>query len=128
MTRRILKATVKVDDRWHKVPGGPIVHVDHQGEDDRVHVWFEHDSDLDLPGRLLRVFGTGQPLPDEPTRHVGTVLTPGRSFVWHVRELDTGPRAPRTLRIDMDTDLDPAEVGRQIVAAIEAYQRAGGRA
>lgn len=85
MTRTIYKYGVPVDDSWHQVsmPGpARVLHVDCQGAFGTVNVWAE----VDIEGegstvRNMRVFGTGQALPEGST-HVGTAL--GGPFVWHV--------------------------------------------
>ena len=52
---------------------------------DVVELWALHTGSPELP-RAFRAFGTGQPLPAEPTRHVGTSLAAAGRLVWHVME------------------------------------------
>lgn len=134
--KQILKDVIPVDDQWHQV-GGPIVHV--QEQYDQVTVWFEHDDEAPPAPVTVRVFGTGQPLPDEPTRHVGTAILRGAWLaVWHVRELLPTPEAEpepqpqepteQPLVVNVTSSSDPVEVGRQIAKALKAYEQHGGRA
>jgi hypothetical protein len=77
---------VPVDDRWHDLPlSGSVLHV--ASRDPRVvEVWALHTSGTEVT-RTFRVFGTGQPLPAGPLRHVGTALASGGQLVWHLMEL-----------------------------------------
>lgn len=130
--KQIHKAVVPTDDEWHEIPG-PIVHV--QEQYDVVTVWFEHDDEAEPAPRKVRVFGTGQPLPDEPTRHVGTAVMRGAwLMVWHVRELVDVPAVEPEPQPEEPTEQttvvnvtgvsgDPAEVGREVTKALEAYGR-----
>lgn len=131
MTLRILKALVPIDDAWHEIPGGRVVHVDHQthNPDPQISVWFERDDQAEPTTRQVRVFGTGQPLPEERTRHLGTVLMLEGEFVAHLRELVTEPE-PDAVRIvvNFTNVADPEAVQRDIEAAIRRYEQLGGRA
>lgn len=101
MIRRILRWEVPVDDEWHGIGAGRVVHVGdrppqfpHAATGDRVEVWTEEDCPDDFPKteveapRLVRVFGTAQPLPDEARAHVGSALSPLGRLVWHVYAQD----------------------------------------
>jgi hypothetical protein len=84
MTRSVLRYEVPVDDEWHEflLPAGEILHV---GAKDHHTVSFWMVSTDDHAGwrrRSFRVFGTGQPLPLEAGRYIGTaVILP---LVWHL--------------------------------------------
>jgi hypothetical protein len=87
--RAVLKWTVSVDDRPHKIGGGDIVHVavQYPGIMDTVTVWtIEPRNWAAPPKRTVQVFGTGQPLPFFAT-HIGSTLTANGGLVWHVFEL-----------------------------------------
>lgn len=85
--KRVLKWNVPVDDHDHPIGGGPVVHVGCQtGVVDVVQVWTEEP----VPGvrgqRRVRVYGTGQPIPEGDV-HIGSVIapvTPPKTLVWHV--------------------------------------------
>ena len=64
-----------------------IVHVGPDGPADLL-VWAEVDPARPPITRHLRVVGTGNPVPPEVTRHIGSVMAP--PFVWHVYEADGG--------------------------------------
>lgn len=88
MSARVLKWSVPVDDDWHAIGGGQVLHVGNQGAHGTVCVWtLEHDAEPTLSRNVL-VTGTGQPLPDHgddpPLRHIGSTLA--GPFVWHVFE------------------------------------------
>jgi hypothetical protein len=87
MTRRILRYEIPVDGRWHQVtrPRGPIVHVAARTPH-TVEMWALAGAD-DPPLTLTcsyRVFGTGEDLPDEAARHIGTALAAEGRLVWHL--------------------------------------------
>lgn len=44
-------------------------------------IWAEVDDDKPLVKRLIRTYQTGQELPDEPGKYLGTVETLG--YIWH---------------------------------------------
>jgi hypothetical protein len=86
-TAEIRRYEVPVDDEWHGFAlGGPIVHVAAR-RPDVVELWAVHYTDRPvLESRTLRVVGTGQPLPYERLRHIGTAITPDGALVWHLVE------------------------------------------
>lgn len=87
--RRILKWTVRVNDRWQQIGGGRVVYVDCQTGPDSVEVWTDEPDAEMVTMKWARVFATGQPLP-EHAEHVGTVMIfagKGR-LVWHVLRSD----------------------------------------
>jgi hypothetical protein len=84
-TKQVWKATIPVDDQWHEIETGPIVHVacQHGGSRvDTVEIWFENEP---LAPRNYMVVGTGHPVPEFAT-HVGTGIAANGSLVWHVYE------------------------------------------
>lgn len=84
MTKRVLRTEVPVDDQWHQIEVGQgIVHVVTR-RPEVVEVWFLSDDTKPPLVRTMRVFGTGQDLPDEPLRYLGSAVTAGGSLVWHL--------------------------------------------
>lgn len=78
----IYRYQVPIDDRWHEFClSGAILHVASRGPD-AVDVWAYNSGGPEI-ARMLRVFGTGHPLP-EGLRYVGTAIA--EPFVWHVME------------------------------------------
>lgn len=92
MTQRVLKWHVPVDDQIHPIGTGPVLHVDNQLDTHTLTVWTE-ESDEPHGGeaRAVRVFGTGQPLPNFAT-HLGSVLVASGALVWHLYELAPAPK------------------------------------
>ncbi len=86
-TKRVLKWTVPVDDLPHQIGSGKVLHVACQYDVDEVMVWTE-EVDAPQQNRMVRVFGTGHPVPMFAD-HIGSVLTAGGQLVWHVYELAT---------------------------------------
>lgn len=81
--RRVLKWDVPVDDRWHPVGAGPVVHVACQFSEKVVQVWTDESDTFYTPVKAARVYGTGQPLPDNVTVE-GTAVVAGGELVWHL--------------------------------------------
>ncbi|MBD9721966.1 hypothetical protein PV755_09505 [Streptomyces caniscabiei] len=79
----VYRFEVPVDDRWHEIPAcSTPLHVDCR--DPRIVEFWAWRRD-DLPAWHLRVYGTGQPIPDG-TKYRGTALAPGGHLVWHLIE------------------------------------------
>lgn len=87
MSKHIYRYEVPVDDEWHSLPFGRVVFVtpERRLRRDRLEVWVETTESAD-PIRL-RVFGTGQPIPETAT-HVQSVRDD--PFVWHIYQQETG--------------------------------------
>lgn len=81
----IYRYEVPVDDQWHELQlSGAVLHVDCR--DPRVVELWALSSGGPTVTHNFRVYGTGQPLPDRLTCHVGTAITPGGQLVWHLME------------------------------------------
>lgn len=84
MTSTIYRYEIPVDDQWHPLPlSGAIVHVASR-DPYAVELWALDGGPTVTRG--FRVFGTGQPLPDD-VQHVGTAIPPGGRLVWHLMEM-----------------------------------------
>jgi hypothetical protein len=80
----IYRYEVPVDDQWHAMQlSGPILHIDCRNP--RVVELWALNSGGPTVTRGFRVFGTGQPLPDN-VGHIGTAIAPGGQLVWHLME------------------------------------------
>jgi len=85
LDQAIYRYEIPVDGEWHILAlSGGVLHVDCRALD-TVEIWALHSGGPELQ-RAFQVVGTGQPLPDEWKRHVGTCLSPDRRLVWHVVE------------------------------------------
>lgn len=93
---KILKTEIPVDDRWHDVQIGDIVHVGHQNFG-VVTIWWWKDipgQPRELPTRRFPVYGTGYEVPtfdpvidgSRSPVHVGTVVDLGTKLDWHLIE------------------------------------------
>jgi hypothetical protein len=80
---RVLRWDVPVDDAWHEIGAGGVVHVAARSHRERpgdlVEVWTLEDLSNTyaetVPQRSVSVFGTGHPLPDG-VYHIGTAVVP----------------------------------------------------
>lgn len=91
LTRRVLKWPVPVDDADHPIGAGPVVFVEAQGYRSTVFVWTEEPQDVAHAVRRARVYGTGQPIPNDDV-HIGSTIA--GPFVWHVYAADQAPEEP----------------------------------
>lgn len=78
--RQALRWTVPVNDQWHQIGGGPVLHVAVRRRG-IVDVWTLEGSAPSEP-RTVRVYGTGHPIAAADTEHIGTALD--GELVWHV--------------------------------------------
>lgn len=62
---------------------------------DHIEVWAQVDTDKPPVARGFRVIGTGNPMPDDCGPFVGTVVTHGGQFVWHLFEAVPQVGGPR---------------------------------
>lgn len=84
-----MEVPVPLGDKDHEIrlPGpGRVVAVGQQGGEVMAWVEFREVDGHEGPPLRLRVFGTGDEIPDvpDPYRHVGVAFT--GPFVWHVYE------------------------------------------
>lgn len=81
--RRALRWSVPVDDQWHLIGSGRVLHVDARSNR-TVEVWTLETGTTPSFPRAARVYGTGQIIEDADVEHIGTTLTPDGLLVWHV--------------------------------------------
>ncbi len=88
---RIFRYPVPVDDQWHRITlQGTIVHVDTR-DVRMVEIWATHRDNVLPNSRWVRVYATGQDIPDDLV-YVSTCVAP-EGLVWHLVEnphLDPG--------------------------------------
>jgi hypothetical protein len=86
MPLAIHRYEIPVDNQWHTLfLSGDLLHVAAR-RSDTVELWAFSDGSTGSTC-TFRVFGTGQPLPDDATiAYRGTALAPG-GLVWHLMEL-----------------------------------------
>lgn len=51
-----------------------------------IEIWAQVDDTQPTERREFRVVGTGNPMPDDCDTFIGTVITHGGQFVWHLFE------------------------------------------
>lgn len=119
--KRILKTEIPIDDQWHTVETGDVLHVGQQ-RDMAVTFWWEETADVRT--RRLRVFGTGREVPDATT-YVGTVQA-NDGLVWHLFE--EGSRPTVTFTSAVIEGLDPKAIAAEVRRIVDQELRAGGGA
>jgi hypothetical protein len=94
VTAAIYRYEVPVDGQWHDLDlSGAIHHVACRGGADVVELWALCSGGPAVT-RSLRVYGTGQPLPDHPVTYRGTALAADGALVWHLMERAAAADAP----------------------------------
>lgn len=53
------------------------------------YVWFLCEETAEPEERTIAVFGTGNPMPDEPGKYIATFQTNGGDLVWHLFDMTT---------------------------------------
>jgi hypothetical protein len=85
--RSVYRYEIPVDDQWWFVElSGPIIHVATRSAK-YMEIWAL--TGAEPKARSFRVFGTGQPLPDDAPDclvHIGSDIVPGGALVWHLFE------------------------------------------
>lgn len=83
---KVLRWEVPVDDQWHNVGSGPIAMIASRDDPGAlVEVWTIQPTH-EHADRLVRAFGTGQPVPPDTIYLGSTLAGPGRALAWHVFE------------------------------------------
>jgi len=81
---RVLKWPLRLDESEQKVGGGRIALIDTQSANSGQPVVWTLEAGYEPESyRTVRVYGTGQAIPDD-WGHVGSVNAP--PFVWHIFE------------------------------------------
>lgn len=81
----IWKVPISVEGGSFDLPiGAEILTV--QEQHNNITMWVVVDPDQPTETRHITVYGTGQPLPENPGIYQGTVQTNGGALVWHVFE------------------------------------------
>ncbi len=81
----VYRHTVAADGEWHTLHlTGMIIHVATRHEH-MVELWSIHHDDRPTMKRRLRVYRTGQYVP-EGCQIVGSAITPTGMYVWHLIE------------------------------------------
>jgi hypothetical protein len=78
---RILRYEVPVDDQFHELTIGEIVHVACRERENVVEVWAKDEG---LWTRRFIVIGTGQEYDDGDLWYVATAVVPHVRLVWHL--------------------------------------------
>ena len=85
---RIWKWPLTIADRQTiEMPSGAkLLTVQMQGE--RPQLWALCKEANPLIARKIAIYGTGNPMPDEPGQYIATFQSHGGALVWHVFEED----------------------------------------
>lgn len=78
--RVIYKYNIPIDDEWHALPGGSVIHTEVFDSQQTVTVWIDQHPDATYQF-FYRVFPTGGN-PGPADEHIGTATYAG--MVWHV--------------------------------------------
>ena len=89
--KTIYKYPINIGDTFTvEMPeGAEVIHVAEQF--DEPFMWAIVDNEKPLKHHHFYVFGTGHRMNDYCLRFVGTLLTAGGSYVWHIFHAGTSP-------------------------------------
>jgi len=73
-----------VDDRWHEMESGDVLHV--AARTPYVVEFWAFSGGPTFRQRWLRVYGTGQPITDGIWQYHGAAITADGALVWHLLE------------------------------------------
>lgn len=89
--RRVLRWVVPIDDQWHDIgPGRVMLIWWRELSGNAIEVWTEEYLPDDWPrvpgfkSRQVRVYGTGHLLDNDAQEPLGSTVSHGGQFVWHV--------------------------------------------
>lgn len=87
MTKNIFKYPLEItDEQTIEMPvNARILTVKTQGN--QICLWALVTPDHTLEKRKIRIYGTGHPVDMENIIYIGTTMTEGENFVWHVFEV-----------------------------------------
>lgn len=93
---RIWKWTLQITDKQMlQMPqGAKVLTAQMQGEE--LCLWAQvgpPDPGVPQEARTFAIYGTGNPMPDEPGEYVATFQTQGGALVFHVYDLSSPPLA-----------------------------------
>lgn len=93
MTKRILKFHLDITDEQQVVMHAGAQILTAQFQHNELQLWaICDDAVLPAYGRVPRrivIYGTGQPLPENPGRHISTVQQKNGKLIWHIFERST---------------------------------------
>ena len=86
MTIKIWKfALVITDEQIVEMPAeGKILYVNMQAN--TLNLWAQVNTEAERTVRTIRIFGTGNPMPDDPGRYIGTFMLKSDALVFHAYE------------------------------------------
>lgn len=88
--KAVYKHSIPVDDQVHEIEladNSNLVLVGHQGDVNRIVLWFEEPQIERTRVRRFKVFPTGHLVPVSSYMHVGSVIMYPLPLVWHVYEV-----------------------------------------
>jgi hypothetical protein len=84
---RVLRWEIPVDDQWHQIGGGRVLHTACRPPSaTTVHIWTLEPENTAIAPRHACVIGTGHRVPMDAGDHLGTAITHDDALVWHVFE------------------------------------------
>ncbi|WP_031030008.1 MULTISPECIES: DUF7352 domain-containing protein [unclassified Streptomyces] len=115
---------IPVDDQNHRftIGQGPLYFACRQ--DGVVEFWACAPTDSIALVREFTVVGTGHPMP-VGTWHMGTVIAPGGTLVWHVLECAI-PFEEAQREVQVEASGDSAQIGREVGRIVRKTRRRGG--
>ncbi len=85
---RIWKWAIQITDRQAVMmpAGAQVLTVQMQGHHPQLWALVDETQDTPLTPRAFAIYGTGNPMPEDPGRYIATFQTHGGDLVWHAFE------------------------------------------
>lgn len=84
---KIWKYPLQIADRQHlRMPAGAKL-LTVQTQTGLPQLWALVDEKAEHDYRAIAIYGTGNPMPDEPGQYIATFQTHGGDLVWHAFEV-----------------------------------------
>ena len=85
---RIWKVTLDVTDRQNiNIPQGAKLLTVQVQEGRDPQLWFLCNENEPMSTRIIAIYGTGNPIPDDPGEYISTFQEFNGELVWHVFEI-----------------------------------------
>ena len=84
--KTIWKYKLSPDNKIVMPRDAEVLSIQLQGASGVPYMWVLVNPDAETETRVFKIYGTGYDMPDNPGKHLGTVMTDGGAFVLHVFE------------------------------------------
>ena len=87
---KVYKTTLKVTDRQVVMVPRGAKFLTAQIQRGEPQLWFLCDEKEPITNRIIAIYGTGHPLPEDPGEYISTFQELGGDLIWHVFAIREG--------------------------------------